>query len=105
MRYTIQHPTKPNVKAIYGWDEHLGFWAEVRERGRLVCSLDALTRPSGTTINMVLAVLVKRQLFTNLDIHAAMTLSHLAVEEMYAGRGVKLAAEVIGNLRSAAARG
>ena len=105
MRFTIQHPSTPHVKAHYGWDEHLGFWVEVRDRGRLACSLDALSRPSGTTINMALAVLVKRQFFTSQDIEDAMTLAHLSVDEMDASRGVKLATETIGNLRSAAARG
>ena len=100
MRFDLAHPVRPRMTVSYGWDEHLGWWAEVRGPGRND-TYDELTTP-GTTPSGVLQVLLRHGFITEDHLRtAADALAEMLVEEIE-DADVRRAAEVIQNLRTAA---
>lgn len=105
MRFTISHPSEPRTRALYGHDHtDLGFWCEVRHRGRLLGAYDGLRVPGGqTSIQGVLDLLVEHGVLGPDDIYQAMAeLPHRTAADI-PDQDVRRAATVIENLRSAAA--
>jgi len=102
MRFTIQHPSDVHLVAAYGHDAFLGWWIEVRRRGRLVVSYDEL-RPGDTTMTGVIRTLIKNGFFSGPDLaEAADHLQVMDLDEIQKGVGVRLAAEVLENCKKAA---
>lgn len=105
MRYTIQHPTKPNVKAIYGWDPTaIGYFLEVRRAGKLVCIYNGL-HSGQTTPRGVLSRLTEHRFMDELDLHEAMSMLAIVDAEDIEEPALRRAATVITNLRQSAAGG
>lgn len=105
MRTTLRHDTDERMVAVYGVDPFLGFFAEVRRRGRLLGAYDNLRVPGGTSIQGVLDLLVEHGYFTQGDIAEAMgMLAIVDACDLPAG-AVQRAGLVVERLRSAAARG
>ena len=106
MRFTLDHPSTPHVRAAYGWDHALGFWIEVRRRGRLLEAHDALREAGGvTSVRDILDALVAHGFVTEDAVAEAMTwLPHRDAAEIQ-DPDVRRAAEVIERLRGAASEG
>ena len=106
MRFRLEHPSEPHVKAVYGLDVHIGWWIEVRARGRPLESRDALATTAGeNTVNDILDTLVSRGFLDADDLHQAMVeLPHHDAAHID-DPAVKRAATVITNLRTAASEG
>lgn len=106
VRFTLQHPTDPSIRATYGWDYALGFWVEVRRRGRLLEARDALREAGGvTSVNTVIETMISHGFVTEEDIDQAMTWLPHGCPASIEDPAVRRAAEVVSNLRQNAAEG
>ena len=98
MRFTLQHPYQARVEAVYGHDRTgIGWFVEVRRKGRLVAEYDGLVdeRP---TMAGVLRVLVSQGFFTATDVvEASEALQELDVEDITNSR-VRRAAQALVDL-------
>jgi len=102
MRFTLDHPSDVHMVAAYGHDTYLGWWVEVRRRGRLVESYDEL-RPGDTSMAGLIRILINQGYFSDLDmVEAADHLQVMDMEEIQEDVGVLLAAEVLLNCKTAA---
>ncbi len=104
MRFTITHPTDTTLRAVYGWDHALGFWIDVRRRGRLQEARDALREAGGvTSVGDILATLVAHSFLDEDNVHEAMSmLAHVDATDIE-DPDERRAAEVIERLRRAGA--
>ena len=100
MRAELQHPEKSGLVAAYGFNNgRLGMWVEIRLHGHLLVERDRLT--GETSIRTILDTLAEHGWFEPDDIgEAKSSLGWADVEDLEGG--VRIAAEVIVNLREAA---
>lgn len=89
--------------AAYGWDAHIGFWVEVRDRGRIVRCYDCLSEGynAARPLHGALLFLVASGFFTREEIGDALARGRAEVPEEVPAR-VGRVAEVIANFRRAA---
>lgn len=102
MRFDVQHPSDPTVRAEVGLDHAVGFFITTYKGRRVVRQYDALHR-GYNGLPGLLAALVAHGFFTEDDVLLArQELAHRGAGEVE-DRDVRRAAEVIENLRAAAA--
>ena len=91
--------------AAYGWDRALSWFCEVRQGGRLLEDYDGLqAAPEPSTVAGILLMLVDHGFLQRGAVPEAETLLKIVDEvDEIEDPGVKLAAEVLVNLRLAAA--
>lgn len=102
MTFEIEHPTKPGVKARYGWSPYLGgFLVEVCV-GQDVLHYSPVTTDSETTLRGALGVLVEHEFTTWDDIYAATKQLQLYLVEEIDDSEVRMAATIIENFKMGA---
>ena len=99
MTFEIEHPTKPGIKARYGWSPyHGGFLVEVCV-GQNVLRYSPITTESETTLRGALDVLVENEFTTWDDIYAAAKHLQLYLVEEIDDSEIRIAATIIENFK------
>lgn len=107
MRLNVKHPQNSKIKGLVGFDRRaLGWFAEIRDGGRLVEEYDALNNGE-TSLKGILDVLIRHEFFTTLDVSEALGLIPQLDEQEcedpslveYASEGERLAMKVILDLK------
>jgi len=100
MRATIKHPADASTIATYGYDcRGLGYWIEVRTKGRLVAERDMTI--GETSLTVILNTLVEHGFFMADDVaDADAALGYSDVKDLEGG--VAIAGEVLVGIRLAA---
>lgn len=100
MRFSLKHATDPDRRALYGLDHALGFFVEVRDRGRIVAQYDRIHPPYDDR-NGAVQCLIQHGFFTKHDLNEAATLVGSFMSDELEPGAVRCAAEVIENLSRA----
>ena len=102
MIFEIGHPTRPGVKAHYGWSPYLGgFFVEVYT-GQITYYYSPATTGSETTLRGALGVLVEHEFTTWDDIYAATKQLQLYLVEEIDDSELQMAAAIVENLKRVA---
>lgn len=105
MRLRIGHPSRARMTAVVGHDHAIDWFAEIRNKGKVVYEFDAVSAGEATTLQEVLDALVEYGFFSEATLHAALEeLPHHLVAEI-ADPAIRRVAEIVEQLRSAAADG
>ena len=102
MRAKVKHPSDAQLAAVVGFNRtKVGFFAEVRQGGKLIEEYDSLTSDQ-TTLRGVFQVLIKHGFISQDDLTEAIGfLAEMSAEKIQ-DDGVRRAAEVLEKLKSAA---
>ncbi len=109
MKRSFIHPEKSTIKASIGFDRAIGWFAEIRDEGKLVEEYDNLIAPE-STVKGILDLLIKYDFFTKWDLSEALSLiPHLDEDEcenpppeVFENDGERLAATAVLFLKQAA---
>lgn len=97
----IEHPTKPNVHALYGWDRALEFFVTVFEGARCVAEYDRVN-PGYRDMQGALELLAEHGFFESEEIAlAGRQLEHFMPDD-FEDPSLKRCAEVIVEFRRTA---
>lgn len=101
MQRKIEHPTKPNVHALYGWDRAVEFFVTIFEDARRIAEYDRVN-PGYRDLQGALETLAEHGFFEPGDIPiAAQELAHFMPDDIE-DPSLRRCAEVILALRRAA---
>lgn len=100
-RFIVNHPTDKGLRASYGLDRALGFFAELKRGERILAEYDRIHPPYADKQGL-LDFLVRNGFFTATEVQLAhLESAHTEPEEMEPE--LRRAAHVLENLRAAAA--
>ena len=104
MRIRVTHPTDQRIVALVGHDRStLGWFAEVRDHGRLVEEYDGLTLGEPTTLAGVLQVLVKHGFITQSELEFGLSQLYFGFDpKEIVDDGPRRAAELVVSLKQGA---
>jgi hypothetical protein len=102
VRFELEHPDEPGVKAVYDHDRMIGFFVEIRVHEKPLLAYDN-TRSGYRQLQGAINLLVEAEFFSREDVADAHQWLRCLVHEEMPDEDTRRAAEVIENLRRAAA--